>query len=79
MGVHIAYTPTASKKFNLKGNGINCVKYDNANPITHVTNKMFNNILIFSINVIYEKIFNIQNKRGVFNSPHIMPINDNIL
>jgi len=52
MGVHIAYTPTASKKFNLKGNGIICVKYDNANPITHVTNKMFNNIFNFSITLI---------------------------
>ncbi len=52
MGVQIAYTPTASKKFNLKGNGIICVKYDNANPITHVTNKMFNNIFNFSITLI---------------------------
>lgn len=52
MGVHIAYTPTASKKFNLKGNGINCVKYDIANPITEVTNKMLSNIFIFSIILI---------------------------
>lgn len=49
MGVHKQYTPTASKKFNLKGKFNNWVIYDNAKPITQVTTKMFNNIFIFSI------------------------------
>lgn len=49
---------------------INCVKYDNANPMTQVTIITFNVIFNFSIFVIYEKLFN---------TPNITPINDNTL
>ena len=68
IGVQRQYTPIASKNVNLGNIGINCVRYDIANPITQVTIITFNVIFNFSINLIYEKLFNTPNKKGEINS-----------
>lgn len=61
MGVQRQYTPIASKNVNLGNIGINCVKYDIANPITDVTIITFNVIFNFSITTIYKIFFKIPN------------------
>ena len=59
MGVHKQYIPIASKNESFGNAGINCVTYDNANPITQVTTITFNVIFNFSMYVIYENYFNL--------------------